>query len=326
MEKEKGALIMKNVQIGGTNWEVSNVALGIMRMGTLAVPKAIDALEAAHDAGINFIDSADIYGNDPQLGRGSSEIHFGEALKKSSLTRDDFYIQSKGGLFANADNKITRYDSSKKHLIAAVDGILQRMGIDYLDSFLIHRPDPLMEPAEIAEAFDQLQASGKVRHFGVSNFNPQQIALLQAATNQWLLIDQVQFGLKHTGMIDFGLHTNMTDDAAINHDGGLLEYTRRKQMTIQTWSPFQYGTFAGTFINNDQFPELNAMLETLAQKYKVSKNAIAVAWILRHPAHMQVLLGTMTPAHIIDSAKGSDITLTSQEWYDLYLAAGNDLP
>ena len=127
-------------------------------------------------------------------------------------------------------------------------------------------------------------------------------------------------------MIDFGLHTNMTDDAAIDHGGGLLEYTHRKRMTIQTWSPFQYGTFAGTFINNDQFPELNAMLGTLAQKYKVSKNAIAVAWILRHPAHMQVLLGTMTPAHIIDSAKGSDITLPSQEWYDLYLATGNDLP
>ena len=317
---------MRNVKIGATSWEVSNIALGIMRMGTLPVPKAVDALEAAHDAGINFIDSADIYGNDPQLGRGSSEIHFGEALSRSSLTRDDFYIQSKGGLFANADNKITRYDSSKKHLIAAVDGILQRMGIDYLDSFLIHRPDPLMDPAEVAAAFDQLQTAGKVRHFGVSNFNPQQIALLQSATNQRLLIDQVQFGLKHTGMIDFGLHTNMTDNAANDHDGGLLEYTRLKHMTIQTWSPFQYGTFTGTFINNDQFPELNEMLASLARKYEVSKNAIAVAWILRHPAHMQVLLGTMTPAHIIDSAKGSDITLTSQEWYDLYLAAGNDLP
>ena len=317
---------MRNVKIGATSWEVSNIALGIMRMGTLPVPQAIDALEAAHDAGINFIDSDDIYGNDPQLGRGSSEIHFGEALRKSRLTRDDFYIQSKGGLLANADNKITRYDSSKKHLIAAVDGILQRMGIDYLDSFLIHRPDPLMDPAEVAAAFDQLQITGKVRHFGVSNFNPQQIALLQDATNQRLLIDQVQFSLKHTGMIDFGLHTNMTDRAANDHDGGLLEYTRRKHITIQTWSPFQYGTFAGTFINNDQFPELNEMLASLAHKYEVSKNAIAVAWILRHPAHMQVLLGTMTPAHIINSAKGSDITLTNQEWYDLYFAAGNDLP
>lgn len=317
---------MKTVKIGGTNWEASNVALGIMRMGTLAVPKAVDALVAAHDAGINFIDSADIYGNDPELGRGSSEIHFGQAFKQSGLSRDDFYIQSKGGLYANSDNKITRYDSSKEHLIAAVDGILKRMGIDYLDSFLIHRPDPLMDPAEIAAAFDELQAAGKVRHFGVSNFNPQQIALLQSAVDQRLLVDQVQFGICHTGMIDFGIHTNMTDVRSINHDGGLLEYARRKKMTIQTWSPFQYGTFAGTFINNDKFKKLNDLLAKLADKYQVSKNAIAVAWILRHPAHMQVLLGTMTPAHIADSAAGSDITLTKQEWYDIYFAAGNDLP
>jgi predicted oxidoreductase len=317
---------MKTVKIGGTNWKTSNIALGIMRMGTLPVPQAVEALQAAHASGINFIDSADVYGNDPKLGRGSSEIHFGQAFKKSGLHRDDFYIQSKGGLFANGDDKITRYDSSKAHLIKAVDGILQRMGIDYLDSFLIHRPDPLMDPAEVAAAFDELQSAGKVRHFGVSNFNPQQIALLQSATDQRLLVDQVQFSIAHTGMIDFGLHTNMTDARSINHDGGLLEYARRKRLTIQTWSPFQYGTFAGTFINNPKFAQLNKLLAKLADKYHASKNAIAVAWILRHPAHMQVLLGTMNPAHIADSAAGSDITLTKQEWYDIYFAAGNDLP
>lgn len=317
---------MQTVKIGNTNWQTSNVALGIMRMGTLPVKKATIALQAAYEAGINFIDSADIYGNDPQLGRGSSEIHFGQAFKQSGLQRTDFYIQSKGGLYANAENKITRYDSSKEHLIKAVDGILQRMGIEYLDSFLIHRPDPLMDPEDIAEAFDQLQAAGKVRHFGVSNFNPQQIALLQSALSQRLLIDQVQFGIAHTGMIDFGLHTNMTDTKSINHDGGIIEYARRKKMTLQTWSPFQYGTFAGTFINNPQFTKLNDCLGGLAKKYHVSKNAIAVAWILRHPARMQVLLGTMNPKHILDSAAGSDVTLTKQEWYDIYFAAGNDLP
>ena len=317
---------MQTVKIGNTNWQTSNIALGIMRMGTLSVPQSVAALQAAHEAGINLIDSADIYGNDPELGRGSSEIHFGQALKQSGLSRDDFYIQSKGGLYANAANQITRYDSSKEHLIAAVDGILRRIGIDYLDSFLIHRPDPLMEPEEIAAAFDELQASGKVRHFGVSNFNPQQLELLQSAVSQRLLVDQLQFGLGHTGMVDFGLHTNMTDKGSVDHDGGLLEYCRFHQLTIQTWSPFQYGTFAGTFIGNPQFPELNRELAKLAEKYQVSKNAIAVAWILRHPAHMQVLIGTMTPAHILDSAAGSDVTLTKQEWYDLYLAAGNELP
>lgn len=317
---------METVNIGGTNLPVSNIALGIMRMGTLSVEKSTQALQAAHEAGINYIDSADIYGNDPKLGRGSSEIHFGQAFKRSGLHRDDFFIQSKAGLFANSDNKITRYDSSKDHLLKAVDGILQRMGIDYLDLLAIHRPDPLMEPDQIAEAFDYLEASGKVRRFGVSNFNPQQIALLQQAVNQRLLVDQVQFGLGHTGMIDFGLHINMTDDGSVNHDGGLIEYTRLHHMTIQTWSPFQYGTFAGTFINNPNFPELNDLLSKLADKYQVSKNAIAVAWILKHPAKMQVLIGTMNPDHIKDSAAGSEVTLTNQEWYDLYLAAGNTLP
>lgn len=317
---------MQSVKIGGTNWTASNVALGIMRMGTLSVDACAKAIQAAHEAGINFFDSADIYGNDPQLGRGSSEIHFGQALKQSGLSRDDFYFQSKGGLYANSDNKITRYDSSKEQLLKSVDGILERTGLDYLDSFVIHRPDALMEPDEVAAAFDELQASGKVRHFGVSNFNPAQIALLQSAFDQRLLVDQVQFGLKHTGMLGFGFHTNMTGARSVDHDGGLLEYVRLHKMTIQTWSPFQYGTFAGTFINNDQFPELNQELAKLADKYQVSKNAIAVAWILRHPAHMQVLIGTMNPDHIADSAAGSDITLTKQEWYDLYLAAGNELP
>ena len=317
---------MQTIKIGQTNWEAANVALGIMRMGTLPVEDCTKALLAAHEAGINFIDSADIYGRDPKLGRGSSEIHFGQALKQSGLKRSDFFIQSKGGLYADETGQITRYDSSKKHLIKSVDGILQRMGIDYLDSFLIHRPDPLMEPDQIAAAFDELQQAGKVRHFGVSNFNPQQIELLQQVCSQHLLIDQLQFSIMHTGMIDFGLHTNMTDPASISHDGGLLEYLRCKHMTIQTWSPFQYGTFAGTFIDNEEFHELNVILKQLADKYHVSKNAIAVAWILRHPAKMQVLLGTMNPQHILDSAKGSDVTLTAQEWYDVYLAAGNTLP
>lgn len=317
---------MQTIKIGQTNWEAANVALGIMRMGTLPVEDCTKALLAAHEAGINFIDSADIYGRDPKLGRGSSEIHFGQALKQSGLKRSDFFIQSKGGLYADETGQITRYDSSKKHLIKSVDGILQRMGIDYLDSFLIHRPDPLMEPDQIAAAFDELQQAGKVRHFGVSNFNPQQIELLQQVCSQHLLIDQLQFSIMHTGMIDFGLHTNMTDPAPISHDGGLLEYLRCKHMTIQTWSPFQYGTFAGTFIGNEEFHELNVVLKQLADKYHVSKNAIAVAWILRHPAKMQVLLGTMNPQHILDSAKGSDVTLTAQEWYDVYLAAGNTLP
>lgn len=317
---------MKNIKIGNTNWEVSAVALGIMRMNVLSTADATKTLETAVDAGINYIDSADIYG------MGKSEEVFGAALKKSSLTRDQLFIQSKGGIVfdpARSHGSLVfgkRYDFSKQHLLAAVDGILQRMQIDYLDAFLLHRPDPLMELDEVAAAFDELQASGKVRHFGVSNFNPEQMTMVQESVAQRLLINQLQFSIAHTGMIDYGLHTNMTDPRSINHDGGLLEYSRRTNTTIQAWSPFQHGTFAGTFIDDPEFKQLNDKLAELAAKYHASKNAIAVAWLLRHPANIQVMLGTMNPAHIKDSAAGADITLTKQEWYDVYFAAGNDLP
>lgn len=200
------------------------------------------------------------------------------------------------------------------------------MGIDYLDAFLLHRPDPLMEPDEIADAFNTLQREGKVRHFGVSNFNVQQYLMVQDAVDQKLMFNQLQFGPAHTGMIDAGMHVNMEDKWAVDHDGGMLEFSRRNHVTIQAWSPFQYGLFAGMIIDDPKYKDLNDELQKLADKYGVSKNGIVIAWILRHPAHVQVLLGTMNPDHIKDSAAGADVTLTKQEWYDVYLAAGNTLP
>ena len=313
---------MRQIKIGNTNFSGSAIALGIMRMNKLTVDEAVKALETAHETGINYIDSADVYGH------GKSEEIFGEALQKSTLKRDDFYIQSKTGIYENPelDYKTTRYDFSKKYLINAVDGILSRMRIDYLDSLLLHRPDALMDPAEIAAAFDELQRDGKVRHFGVSNFNPMQVDLLQSGVSQRLLINQLQLSVMHTGPIDFNIHTNMTDERSIDHDRGVLDYSRLHNMTVQAWSPFQYGQIEGNFIGNPKFPEVNDALQKVAEQKGVSKNAIAAAWILRHPANTQVIIGTMTPAHIIDSAKGADISLTAQEWYDIYLAAGNDLP
>lgn len=304
-------------RIGNSYWKTSAVALGIMRMSALTPKKAAEVLETALESDINFIDSADMYGD------GQSELIFGAAMKEAKISRDKFFIQSKGGIVTGDDK---RYDFSKQHLLDSVDGILKRMGIDYLDSYLLHRPDPLMEPEEIAETFDSLQASGKVRHFGVSNFNPEQFQLLQAHVDQKLLINQLQFSIMHTGMIDYGMHTNMTDTRSFDHDGGVLEFSRRKGVTIQAWSPFQYGFFEGVFIDNEKFPELNELLDQLAKKYATNKNAIATSWILRHPANMQVILGTMNPTRIKESAAGSEIQLTKQEWYDIYFAAGNDLP
>lgn len=317
---------MKTIQLGSTRTSVSAVALGIMRMVRLNTADAAKVLNVVHEHGVNMIDAADIYGN------GDSEKTFGAALKQSGLKRDDFFIQSKGGIVLDPEKSSgelvfgQRYDFSKQHLIATVDGILQRLQVDYLDSFLLHRPDALMETDEIAAAFDALQTSGKVRHFGVSNFNPMQVELVQHAINQKLIINQLQFGVMHTGAIDFGLHTNMQDDRSLNHDGEIIEYSRLHDMTIQAWSPYQYGLFAGTFIDNPKFPDLNAKLQALADKYGVTKNAIATAWILRHPAQMQVILGSMNPKHLTESIAGADVRLTRQEWYDVYFAAGNDLP
>ena len=317
---------MKKTKLGKTTLDIPAMGLGIMRMSEKTPEQAAQVIDTAYDSGINFIDSADIYG------QGKSEEIFGKALKLSHVKREDLFIQSKVGIIISPERSHgsrvfgSRYEFTKDHILAAVDGILQRMDIDYLDSLLLHRPDALMDLNGVKEAFDILQAEGKVRFFGVSNFNPEQFRMLQRVVSQPLMFDQLQFGLMHTGMIDFGLHTNMTDPFSINHDGELLEFLRSNHVTLQAWSPFQYGNFEGTFINNPKYPELNDELQKLADKYHVGKNAIATAWILRWPGQAQVIIGTMTPEHIADSAKGGEVELTREEWYNLYFAAGHDLP
>jgi predicted oxidoreductase len=306
---------MKELNLGETNWEASEIAFGAWRMDALTVDQAAKAIDTAYDCGINFVDNADMYGE------GESEKRFGDAMKQTSVKREDLFIQTKSAIVPGV-----KYDFSREHITNAIDASMKRLGVDYLDSFLLHRPDPLMEPEEMADIFDDLVQSGKVRHFGVSNFNPQQFLLLQESLNQKLLINQVQFSLMHTPMIDHGIHSNMADDRSINHDGELIEFSRRMGVTLQAWSPFQYGMFEGVFIDNPKFPELNQKLQEIGDKYEVSKNAIAAAWILRHPAKMQVIIGTMNPKHIIDSCDAEKVSLTREEWYELYFAAGNDLP
>lgn len=317
---------MKQTNLGNTTLKIPTMGLGIMRMNSKTPQEAAKVLETAFDNGINFIDSADIYG------QGESEKIFGKALKLSKLNREELFIQSKVGIIIDPAKSEgsrvfgSRYEFTKNHILDAVDGILERMDITYLDSILLHRPDALMDLDGIKEAFDILQAEGKVRFFGVSNFNVEQFLMLQNTVSQPLMFNQLQFGLMHTGMIDSDFNVNVTGTVNANHSYGLLSFLRRKHITLQAWSPFQYGQFEGSFINNPNFPELNEELEKLAKKYNVGKNAIATAWILRWPGQAQVIIGAMTPAHITDSAKGADITLTRQEWYDLYMAAGHDLP
>ncbi len=302
---------MKKITFGQSNQEVSAVILGMMRVNSANNP--VDVLETAVNHGITFFDHADIY-ND-----GESEQIFAEALKKTSINRKDLFIQSKTGIV-----KGKMYDFSKEHILDAVDGILNRLDTDYLDSLLLHRPDTLMEPEEIAEAFQILEKAGKVRHFGVSNFNPGQVELLKTAVQQPLQANQLQFGLMHTGMVDSGINVNRKEQAAIDYDGGILEYSRRTQMTIQAWSPYQGPN--GVFIGDESLPELNQLLRKMAKKYGITPTGLASAWILRHPANIQVIAGTMNVERIKQIAQASEIELSREDWYALYKAAGNKLP
>lgn len=308
---------MQNINIVEGPINASRLIMGCMRMPALNVNEAATMIKTAADLGINFVDHATCYGN------GEAEKRFGDALKLSSVKREDLIIQSKCGL--KIDKQI--FDWRKSSIIESVDGILSRLDIEYLDVLLLHRPDLLFEPEQVAEAFDELEKEGKVRYFGVSNTMPMQIELLKKIVKQPLVINQLQLSLEQSQLIDQDLYmNNMATDKSIMRDGGALDYCRLNDITIQAWSPLQHGMFQGVFIDNPEFSELNVVLGELANKYNVTKAAIAIAWILRHPARMQVIAGTMNPVHLAEMSKACDIELTHEEWYKLYLASGKFLP
>lgn len=305
---------MKNISLGNGVLEVPEIGLGCMRITELGSVKAVrELIDTAMDCGINFFDHANIYA------KGEAERIFGEAVSPS--LRERMIIQSKCGIRPGIC-----YDFSKQHILESADASLKRLKTDYIDIFLLHRPDTLMEPEEVAEAFDTLERQGKVRFFGVSNQNAAQIELLNHYCGNRIIVDQLQFSIAHCDIIDSGLNVNVHNDAGVVRDGGILEYCRLKRITIQAWSPFQYGMFEGVFVDSDKFPELNRLLRELADKYHVSRNAIAVAWILRHPARIQTIVGSTNRQRIAEISQASDVALTREEWYALYMAAGKQLP
>ena len=305
---------MNQIDIGKSGLLASEISLGCMRIGSMSPAEADTLINTALEVGIDFFDHADIYAG------GKSEEVFARAFADSGVDRQQIFLQSKCGI------RKGMFDFSRDHILAAVDGSLARLQTDYLDVLLLHRPDTLMEPAEIAEAFTLLEESGKVRHFGVSNLNPGQIELLRKNVTQPLIANQLQLSLTNTGMIDSGFNVNMEIDRSIVRDGGILEYCRLHDITIQPWSPFQYGFFDGVFLDNDKFPELNEVIDALAEDRGVANTAIAIAWLLRHPAKMQPIIGTTNAERVRAIAAASDVNLTRAEWYALYLAAGNALP
>lgn len=306
---------MKYVNMGNTSQKVPAIILGLMRVSSKDPKEVAQLLEVAMENGVNFFDHADIYGG------GKSESVFAEAVKIAGIRREDMIIQSKCSIVPGK-----RYDFSCEHIVSSVEGSLKRLNTDHLDVLLLHRPDPLMEGEEVAKAFDLLEREGKVLHFGVSNQNSALMRYLQSFLKQPILFNQMQMSICHTPMINVGMHVNMMDDGALDRDGDTLIYMREKGITMQAWSPFQYGMFQGVFLENEEFPELNKKLEEIAEKYGVSTMAVAVAWLLRHPMNMQVIAGTTNKDRLAAICQAVNFTLTRQEWYDLYLSAGNTLP
>ena len=306
---------MKKIKLGLSNLEVPSLAVGCMRINGLDASAAENFVKTALDLGTNFFDHADIYGN------GECEEVFARAIGMNPQIRERIFLQSKCGIVRSG-----MYNLSQEYIISSVDAILKRLQTDYLDVFLLHRPDALMDPAEIAETFDKLEASGKVRNFGVSNHDPATISLLKKYVKQPLVTNQLQLSITNASLITQGLNTNTEGDIACDRDDGALNFCRLNDITVQAWSPFQYGFFEGTFIGSDKYPKINALLDELAEKYQVSVTTIALAWILRHPANIMPVTGTTNVSRLADCARATDIYLDRADWYAIYRAAGYRLP
>lgn len=309
---------MKYVAAGGADLEAPAVIQGCMRIDALTQSELDALIKNNLEAGVNFFDHADIYGG------GVCEEKFGQILKQQPSLRDQIFLQSKCGIVTGEKNNY--FDFSKKHIIESVEASLRRLETDYLDYLLLHRPDALMEPEEVASAFDQLERQGKVLRFGVSNQNPMQIELLKTCVKQPLKINQMQLSVAHTCMIDEGIQVNTMFDGGACRDGSLLNYARLHKITIQCWSPFQHGAIEGTFMGNPDYPKINKVLQTIGEKYGITDSAAAVAWLLRHPADMQVIIGSCNLKRMREIVKACDVELSREDWYWVYKMAGNVIP
>ncbi len=308
---------MRYITLGQDYKELSEIVLGMMRIKDKSVKEVEELVETALSVGINAFDLADIYG------RGRCEELLGLVLKNRPDLREEMWIQSKCGIRIE---EFTYFDFSKDYIIKSVDGILQRLKIDHLDSLLLHRPDALMESDQVAEAFDLLYKQGKVRNFGVSNQNPMMMELLKKDVKQPLAVNQLQLSAAFTPGFESGFHVNMEDSQAAMRDGSIFEYCKLHDVVIQAWSVLQFGYFKGNFVGNEKFQALNQVLDRLAIKYGVTSSTIAISWILRYPAKMQAVVGTTNPKHLREVSQAANFSLTRKEWYEIYLAAGNNLP
>ncbi|HET6450412.1 MAG TPA: aldo/keto reductase [Spirochaetia bacterium] len=321
---------MKTYHIATTPLEVTRIAYGCMGIGGGWAPgpltertrrEAIAAVRAALDAGINFFDHADIYG------RGRCEEAFSGIWQERPGLRGQVVLQTKCGIRFPDDPSpggVHRYDFSREHILQAVEGSLRRLKTDYVDILLLHRPDALAQPEEIAAAFDRLSADGKVRYFGVSNHSAAQIELLKRAVRQPLVVNQLELSLVHHQLITAGTVVNQDEPARAIHGDGTLEYCRLHGICVQAWSPVAHGALAKAAMGqgDERLRAAAAAVGSVAEKKGVSPEAVAIAWLLRHPAGIQPIIGTSRPERIREACAADEVLLTREEWYAL-LAAGS---
>ncbi len=305
---------MKYISMFSGGIRASQVALGCMRIANLNEKEADRYVLNALENGYNYFDHADIYGG------GKCEEVFGGVLRRHRDLRDRLFIQTKCGIGRGM------YDFSKEHILTAVDGSLKRLGVERIDVLLLHRPDLLMEPEEVAEAFDELEKNGKVAFFGVSNHNPAQIELLQKFVRQKLAVNQMQLSITNATMISSGANVNTGNGEAVDRDGYLRDYCRLKEITIQPWSPLQHGFFDGPFLGNAKFEKLNETIRDVAKNYGMTDTGAAIAWLLRLPDRMQPVVGSVNLQRLREISVAADMSISASDWYRIYLAAGYPLP
>jgi len=324
---------MEKYLLPNTDLEVSKIAYGCMGLGktwdtsplTESIrANAFDSVISAIENGINFYDHADIYA------KGKSEQVFGEVLKEVKGIRNNMIIQSKCGIrFKGSPNSDSpgRYDFSYEHITNSVDGSLKRLGIEQLDILLLHRPDPLMEPEEVAKAFEELKQNGKARYFGVSNFNTGQLALLQNSLDQPIVVNQIEISLLHNHVVNDGILANQTGGQYAG-SSGILDYCRLNNILVQAWSPVAQGKIFNPPLDADEnVKDLANQISVYAEEKETSKEAIALAWLMKHPIGIQPIIGTTNPERITNSCKADEVTLSREEWYRLFtIARGNPVP
>lgn len=322
---------MKTYQIPGTPLTISRLAYGggalggaweHERLDTERLEKVGRLVHAAYDNGITLFDNADIYAY------GKAEEAMGHVFRNSPGLRDKIVLQTKCGIHLSrpwqepASESPHRFDLRYRHILAAVEGSLKRLSTDRIDILLLHRPDPLMKADEVAQAFDELHRSGKVRHFGVSNYSPIQIELLKKSVRQPLVVNQVELGLSHSELIceglDFNRQTNRRLIRGCAGYAGLLEYCQLNQVLVQAYSPVR--GLSGTEASPD-IQKTMQRLRAMASEKGVTPFAVALAWLLRHPAGIVPIIGTDKPEHLIENLAADHTELTYDEWYSLLFAA-----